>query len=500
MRRRTVLKGLGAVSAGLGLGGLYYGRSPRAFGASEGSLSPTVPESLQAHNVLEVFLCGGVSQYESIYCVLDHGKEDRTHFHLYADQAEFAAQLETCGLAGRDLTQPFAPDALGQDVHFGPFAMPLRDRPDVMDRTRVTVVRHDLAPHEAAIPIALSGRLLGNPGLCGLGAHVQRYFFDRDGDLGGPVSYALLSSSLVGAPIDNLRAVVSTGLHPAQARPLGLKVDSVGDLSALLERQGVGDKRAQYDALLDYYHAQYRNQLRWKGEGDPLRARPFSEFAAATSWLGNVDGIRQVLDPSAFPPASATSCGSTANVDAVTMQYRAAAHLLNHPLRPARYVCVVDGGLVPPGNGGGGYDSHEDNTRIQSRNLTHTLTSLLSLIKQPGEVAEGKIDLDRTLIILNMEFGRSPKAEGGTGRNHWPYGYPIALIGGPVRARGISGAIGPDGIAAKSSTPQESRIAALLALGIWPFSPEGFNVADVPGTSDEEEATLSVLASHFDIT
>lgn len=500
MHRRTVFKRLGAVSLGLGLGGILHGRSPRAFGAPGSSLAPTVPEALRAESVLEVFLCGGVSHYESIYCVPEHGRADGTHFHLYSERPDFALQLDACGLSNGPLTEPFAEDGLGQDVHFGPFAMPLRERPDVLNRTRLTIVHHDLAPHEAAIPLALSGRPLGNPGLCGLGAHVQRFFFDRDGDLGGPISYALLSNSLVGTPIDNLRAVVSTGLHPAQARPLGLKVDAVGDLSALLERRGIGDKRAEFDALLDYYSGQYRNRLRWKGEGDALRARPFSEFAAGTSWLRNVDGIRQVLDPTAFLPSSATSCGETAPVDAVTMQYRAAAHLLSHPLRPARYVCVVDGGLVPPGNGGGGYDSHSDNTRIQSRNLTHTLKSLLSLIKQPGEAAAGKIDLDRTLVILNMEFGRSPNAEGGSGRNHWPYGYPIALIGGPVRARGIAGAIGPDGVAAQSFTPQESRIAALLALGIWPFAPEGFNVADVPGTSNEEQATLSVLASHFDIS
>src|SRR5690606_35394606 len=140
----------------------------------------------------------------------------------------------------------------------------------------------------------------------------------------GPVSYALLSSSLVGTAIDNLRAVVATGLHPAQARPLRVKVDAVGDLSALLERHGVGGTRQQYDLLADYYHGLYRDKLRWKGLGEPLRARPFSEFSAATSWLGNVDVIGEVLAPGALRASSATSCGETAAVDAVTLQYQAA--------------------------------------------------------------------------------------------------------------------------------------------------------------------------------
>lgn len=496
MHRRAVLRRLSALSLGAGLGALLHEPAVQAFGASRSDWAPNVPEELRAYNVLEVFLCGGVSQYESVYCVLEHGKNDRTHFHLYGDSPELAAAFEACGYSGA-LTEPFAEDALGQLVHFGPFAMPLRQRGDVMDRLRVTIVAHDLAPHEAAIPLALSGRPLGSPGLCGLGSHIQRFFVERDGDAGGPLAYALLSGSLVGLPIDNLRAVVSTGMHPAQARPLGIKVDAAGDLGMLLERGGVAPMRAEYDALLDFYHAQYRDQLRFRGTGDPLRSRPFSDFSAGTRWLTNVDAIASVLDASLLAPSPGTSCGASAGVDAVSMQFRLATHLLNHPARPARYVCVVDGGLVPVGHGGGGYDSHSDNTSIQARNLTHTLKTLLDLVKRPGEDAPNKIDLDRTLIILNTEFGRSPNTEGGTGRNHWPYGYATVLIGGPVRSRGVAGAIGADGRAVLSATPQESRIAALLALGIWPFAPESFNVADVPGAGTEENAVEAVLADHF---
>lgn len=498
MHRRTLLRKLGALSLGVGLGA-FLGERRISFGAEPSSRSPAVPEDLRVQNVLEIFLCGGVSQYESFYCVLDHGKEDRTHFHLYGDTPELASAFEACGHSG-DLTEPFAEDAVGQLVHFGPFAMPLRQRKDVMDRLRVSIVRHDLAPHEAAIPLALSGRTLGNPALCGLGAHIQRFFFERDGDAAGPLAYVLMSGSLGALPVDNLRAAVATGLHPATARPLSITVDAAGDLGALLERRGVGSMRAEHDALLDLYHAEYREKLRWQGSGEPLRARPFSDFSAGTRWLANADAIRSVLDPATFLPAPGTSCGASATVDAVGMQLRLAVNLLNHPVRPARYVCVVDGGLVPVGNGGGGYDSHSDNTRIQARNLMHLLRTLLDLVKAPGEDAPEKLDLDRTLILLNSEFGRSPAAEGQNGRNHWPYGYPVVTLGGPVRSRGVTGAIGADGVAVQSATPQESRIAALLALGIWPFGPESFNVADVRGTVTEEQAAERVLRDQLGVT
>jgi hypothetical protein len=38
--------------------------------------------------------------------------------------------------------------------------------------------------------------------------------------------------------------------------------------------------------------------------------------------------------------------------------------------------------------------------------------------------------LDRTLVLANAEFGRTPKINGNAGRDHWPWVYSIALAGG----------------------------------------------------------------------
>ena len=77
-------------------------------------------------------------------------------------------------------------------------------------------------------------------------------------------------------------------------------------------------------------------------------------------------------------------------------------------------------------------------------------------------------------------------------RSHHPYGYVTAFIGGPIRAGGggVYGAIGPDGIADSYAQPSENRIAALLALGIWPFSQEAFAVSDVRTAGTEEDAAI----------
>src|SRR6185369_15562947 len=154
--------------------------------------------------------------------------------------------------------------------------------------------------------------------------------------------------------------------------------------------------------------------------------------------------------------------------------------------------------------GGGGYDTHGENSHTQARNLGHMLDSLMGLINKPGEGDPNKLDLDKTMIVLTTEFGRTPYAQnGGKGRNHWPYGYPITLIGGPIRAanKGVFGACGADGRAVGTvSSPQENRIAALLALGIWPFAQESYNVSDVPGATNEANAAALVKKRQLGFT
>jgi len=450
-----------------------------------------VPAHLQAENILEVFLYGGVSQYESFYCVPEHGAKDGTGWSLFLKSGDVQAALDSCDVRG-PLTVPFAKDAIGQDVSFGPFAMPLRNRPDVMARTRVAITAHDLEPHDAAIPLALAGRRLGDASLAGLGSHIQRHFLDRNAiDGRAPFSYVLRPRS-PGFPTDNVNAATAIGFHPGAARPLAVHIDAAGDLGEMLKRGTVGQHGPAYDALMQQYISAYGSRMAWRGRGTPLRTPRLTDLAAEASAVANAGSLREVLLPSYLTPVQATACGVT-HADATTMSLRLATHLLTHPTSPARYVCVIDGGLLMA-DGGGGYDSHKENSHTQARNLGHTLRNLMGLINEPGEHNPAKLDLDKTLILLTTEFGRSPDAQdGGKGRRHWPYGFPVTFIGGPIRTPGIFGACGPESYATVASTPQENRIAALLALGIWPFEPESYRVSDVPTASSHRAAAELVM-------
>lgn len=501
MNRRTLLRGAAALLAGAG-GLRLFPSAPRevhAFGeVPNGAGGLLLPPGSRAERVLEVFLYGGLSQYESFYCVPDHGQNDKTGYHLFLASGDVDVAVSACGLTG-ELAEPFAQDTSGQLVHLGPFVAPLRERPDIIERMRISITAHDLEPHEGAIPLALAGRPLGHPASAGLGAHVQRYFAEREalagGNRGAPFAYVLSSTALNVSPNDNVNSAVATGLHPGAARPLLLKTDAPSKLTSLLERSALGGARGAYDAAMQGYVDRYRARLRWGGSGEVIRSPRAADVAAAHAALANSDVLVDVLEPKLLEPKGADHCGDTAPIGTTAMNLRLAAHLLTHPTAPARYCCVVDAGLLKA-DGGGGYDTHYELPHTQARNLSHTLRELARLIRKPGEDAAGKIDLDETLVVLTTEFGRTPYLQGAKGRNHWPYGYPIVFIGGPIRGpqRGVFGATTADARAQVASSPQENRIAALLALGIWPFSPEAFSVSDVPGASGEIEAAALVLS------
>jgi hypothetical protein len=508
MQRRTFLRAAGAASAAVVVGRWFRGTSwAEPFGEAPASAaSVMLPPARQAKRVLEVFLYGGLSQWETLYLVRNYGRPTDP---MFANQQYYTfdftgtggtrSAYTACGFpAGTEIGTAFARDALGVDVELGPFSRRLWARPDVIDRMRLVVQRHKLEPHEAAVPQALTGRPVGQPAAAGLGSHVQRYHLDRDpGDRAAPWSYVFATGGVAG---DNVSAAAATGVHPGGARPLLIKIDNADSFASMLGRTEVrsGGDVAPYDALMRTYIDAYGKRLQWKDTTTPVRSRRFADLTIAAGTVAKSDAIASVLEPRLLTTRSGTACGQTRSRDIPGMSLEAARHLLTHPTQPAKYVCVSDTGLYEA-SGGGGYDTHDDNAFDTARNFDNVLRSLLAIINGPGESDPMKLSLDDTLIILNTEFGRTPMAQSQSnfGRNHHPYGYVTAMIGGTITSaeKGIYGAIGPNARAdMTAATPSENRIAALLSMGIWPFSPEAFAVSDVPGATSEEDAAQKATA------
>jgi len=482
-----------------------------------------LPKENQVTNILEIFMYGGVTPWEGFYCVPSYGSEENKTWHK-SYPADFLNAAKACSYSDPGLFTFFAQDSgssvtglvdAPKDIFLSPFLAPLIARTDVTDRMRIVVNRHSLEPHEAAIPLTMAGATLGAPSLAALGTHVARYFVDHDLEAKHPAPFAY---GIVGSgsfiPTDNILTMLATGLHPGAARPLHIKMNDVARLTTLINRTPIGslEDRTRYDALLDTYFGQYQSRLKFASTGDALRAPRFGELNAAKNSLAHAKDIQDLLSSDYLTRFTTNGCftrggAQSANGSAVSttplsainypgMSLKMAVHLLTHPTSPAAHCMVIDTGLVAA-DGGGGYDTHNETPFTQSHNIKNVFDALLPLVNGVGESDPNKLDLNKTMIILNMEFGRTPGLQKttNTGRNHWPYGYTQVYIGGPITKaqRGIYGSIPETGLASVYTTPTENRIAALLAMGIWPFDQSSFSSAQVQDPSSESNAVRSVL-------
>ena len=76
--------------------------------------------------------------------------------------------------------------------------------------------------------------------------------------------------------------------------------------------------------------------------------------------------------------------------------------------------------------------------------------------------------LERTLVVVMGEFGRSPKVNAAAGRDHWNFCYSLLLAGGGIKAGYVHGA--SDKIGARPSrdpvTPADIIATIYHCLGI----------------------------------
>jgi hypothetical protein len=505
MKRRQFIQGMGVGALGLAaslgqLPGLRlrYARAASKWGDFPDYAAATIlPTDKQAKNVLDIFLYGGLSPWETFYVVPEYGMptepdEIGQQWWTFQEGNNNVQELyEAChGTTVGPMLQDFRIDDHGMMVRLGPFTEPLRQRKDIIERLRIHVLSHTLEPHEAAIPLGLSGFRLGAPKLAGVGAAIQHHHQAHSTIFTGePSAYVLYAPG--DFPTDNLRAASAVGQHPGSARPLAIRVQPNPGFIDALERKQIGDLRPQFDMLLNQYLAQYNNRLVWPGAPEAARSQTVADYQFTLDTMQSTDQLVGILEPSYFKKLPGEECGDSANINHPHMGLRLAAHLLTRPNSLARYVCVVDGGLIPA-SGGGGYDTHEHHIHDSARNLTNLWKGLINIINEPGENDPSKLNLDETLICINTEFGRTPWPQNGHGRNHHPYAYTTMMFGGPIGPdqQGIVGAIGPSGYATGALSPAQTRAAILAALGIFPFAPECYAVSDVFGTGSEAEAAM----------
>ena len=87
----------------------------------------------------------------------------------------------------------------------------------------------------------------------------------------------------------------------------------------------------------------------------------------------------------------------------------------------------------------GGWDTHANNLDFCEKNCKVLDPAIASLISQLSERGL----LEKTLVLIGGEFGRTPKINPVGGRDHWPHGFSMALAGGGIKGGKVVGKTAP---------------------------------------------------------
>jgi hypothetical protein len=83
----------------------------------------------------------------------------------------------------------------------------------------------------------------------------------------------------------------------------------------------------------------------------------------------------------------------------------------------------------------GGWDHHDNIKRANGNQMPNFDKAFATLIRDLDERGL----LDSTLVVVNTEFGRTPKINATAGRDHWPKVFSIALAGGGMKRGYVHG-------------------------------------------------------------
>ena len=119
-----------------------------------------------------------------------------------------------------------------------------------------------------------------------------------------------------------------------------------------------------------------------------------------------------------------------------------------------------------------GWDTHADNFN-QVKRLSETLDPAWSTLMD--DLRERGL-LDSTLIVWMGEFGRTPKINGTTGRDHFPVAWSTVLGGGGIKGGQVIGNTGDAGTEVKDRPVKIADFYATMCAGIG-VSPDNENIS-----------------------
>ena len=160
-----------------------------------------------------------------------------------------------------------------------------------------------------------------------------------------------------------------------------------------------------------------------------------------------------------------------------------ARRLIERGVRFVELSCISAG--IGAGNAGNPWDQHgqiKEGHGAMARQVDQPLAGLILDLKSRGL-------LEDTLIVFTGEFGRTPFSQGGSGRDHNPYGFSLWLAGGGVKGGSVLGATDDLGYYAVQDpcTTYDLWATVLHLLGLdherltYRFGGRDFRLTDVHG-------------------
>ena len=234
-----------------------------------------------------------------------------------------------------------------------------------------------------------------------------------------------------------LGPVMSKVLGPAQTTPAGSAPTSVdlsgftsagflGQTHAAFRPDGAGRSNLRLDQKLTSERFLERRQLladfdRFRRETDARQMMSaMDSFADRAVGIVTSGEIYQALDLQ--QESKETLDRYAAQRDGETRNFVLARRL-------------IDAGVRSVSLSLNGWDTHSDNFREMRRRLPMLDAALSSLLDDLH--ASGR--LNDTLVLVSGEFGRTPRINGGAGRDHWPYASFFVLAGGGLRTGQVIG-------------------------------------------------------------
>lgn len=420
--RRNVLHGLGAGVLGSCI-------APRfAFADSLGGLSD--------YNVLEIFLRSGVSHRETLW-------------HTPSECQGRWRDIESIDWPG--ITNGMVPghelysiDGVS-DVWVSPCMEPLIDTP-FWSNKRIVNIQHNNNPHVVAQPYMLGGQPPSRSTFTGSAAVANH----RHSSL--PYAGWILSTRSLGSLEPH---ATRTGVLGDQFRPPLIPFDA-GKTDEFIDRLNQPVTATQQQ-LLTLFRDRYSQGLTFPG-GSRARSAGFGGYdAVMESFLARQDLAAILIHAMTSGSPDILAGSPLVDEDPLALAIHTANRLIHQD--QARYVCVADSGRVLVDDELATRDSHSSDFFREEENwrrhaTTHNLSIWRVTMALRHAYDAGTLDPDKTMVVLNTEFGRHPSenldptddcstAPGHTdwGSDHHTQAFPVYLMGGPFMGHDVIGSV-----------------------------------------------------------